>query len=136
MDILKILSEYHQASEPERKEIERRVQEEFTTLSDAEKAEVQKTFQASLDKKISRAEELIREVNLKLELENVSRYVSMSYIARRFFGKSRQWLNNRIKGNLVNGKAARFSEDELNSLSSALVKLSGEIKDTALRITG
>jgi hypothetical protein len=36
----------------------------------------------------------------------------------------------------VNGKAARFSEDELNSLSSALVKLSGEIKDTALRITG
>jgi hypothetical protein len=136
MDILKILSEYHQASEPERKEIERRVQEEFTTLSDAEKAEVQKTFQASLDKKICRAKVLIREVNLKLELENVSRYVSMAYIARRFFGKSRQWLNNRIKGNLVNGKVARFSEDELNSLSSALVKLSGEIRDTALRITG
>jgi hypothetical protein len=136
MDIIKILSEYHQASESQKREIEQRVEKEFSSLSDAEQAQVQKIFLCSLDAKAGEAQRLIREVNLKIELENVSQYVSMSYIAQRFFGKSRQWLNNRIKGNLVNGKIARFSSDELNCLSSALLKLSGEIKNTALRIAG
>jgi hypothetical protein len=129
------MMEYHQTSEQGKREIEKRVRQEFSTLSDSEKAQVQKMFLAGLDGKINEADALIREVSLKLELENVSGYVSMSYIAKRFFGKSRQWLNNRIKGNLVNGMPARFSKEELSSLSFALLKLSGEIRETALRIT-
>ncbi|MDR2042735.1 MAG: DUF5053 domain-containing protein [Tannerella sp.] len=136
MNINQMMAEYHQASDSRKKKIETLIGKEFCALSDSEKAAVQETFLASLDKKISEADTLIREVNLKIELENVSKYVSMSYIAQRFFGKSRQWLNNRIKGNLVNGKVATFSADELNCLSSALMQLSGEIKNTALRITG
>jgi hypothetical protein len=135
MDIRQIMMEYHQTSEQGKREIEKRVRQKFSTLSDPEKAQVQKMFLAGLDGKINEADALIREMNMKLELENISGYVSMSYIAKRFFGKSRQWLNNRIKGNLVNGMPARFSEEELSSLSSALLKLSGEIKETALRIT-
>jgi hypothetical protein len=135
MDIITVLSEYHQASESEKRKIELRLEKEFSALPDAEQAEVQKIFLASLDRKTAEVQALIRETNLKLELENVSRYVSMSYIAQQFFGKSRQWLNNRIKGNLVNGKVARFSADELNCLSSALLQLSREINNTALRIT-
>jgi hypothetical protein len=58
----------------------------------------------------------------------------MSYIAKNYFGKSRQWLNNRIKGNMVNGKPADFTTGELNKFSSILCEISEEINDTALRI--
>jgi hypothetical protein len=63
-----------------------------------------------------------------------SRAIIPESIAKKFFGKSRQWLNNRIKGNKVNGKSASFTADELNRFSSALLELSGELKNTALRI--
>jgi hypothetical protein len=135
MDIKKIISEYSNASEKEKKEIEKRISIEFSALSDEEKKEVQNVFLRSLDNKIDEAKKLIEEIDLKLELERVSKYVSMAYIAENFFGKSRQWLNNRIKGNLVNGRPAKFTSDEINKFSSALIQISGEIKDTALHIT-
>jgi len=41
----------------------------------------------------------------------------------------------KLKGNMVNGRQAIFSGEELNQFSSALVDLSNEIKDTTLRIS-
>ena len=134
MDIKKIISDYHNASETDKVLIEKQVEKEFSTLSENEKKEVQQIFLESFDNTMEEAKYILKEVNLKIELERVSQYVSMSYIAKNFFGKSRQWLNNRIKGNHVNGKPAVFTNEELNCFSLALDKLSKEMKDTALRI--
>jgi hypothetical protein len=134
MDIKQLMAKYHQASEPERKEMEERLQHEFNGLPEAEQKQVQQEFLESLDSKINEAAILIKEVTMKLELEKVSEYISMAYISKSFFGKSRQWINNRIKGNRVNGKPVEFTKEELNRFSSALLQLSGEIRDTALRI--
>ena len=40
---------------------------------------------------------------LKDKLKEVSKIVSISYIAKEYFGKSRSWLHQRINGNIVNG---------------------------------
>jgi hypothetical protein len=63
---------------------------------------------------IRKRKSAIEELNLKTELERISEFVSMAYIAGKIFGKSRQWLNNRIKGNWVNGIPATFTDNELN----------------------
>jgi uncharacterized protein YaaR (DUF327 family) len=136
MDIKQLIAEYHHASEPERKEMEKRIQHEYNGLSETEQKQVQHEFLESLDNKINETGNLINETTMKLELEKVSGYISMAYISKAFFGKSRQWLNNRIKGNQVNGKPVEFTKEELDRFSSALLQLSGEIRDTALRIKG
>jgi hypothetical protein len=134
MDIKQIISDYHKASDLEKKGIEEKLKREFASLPENEKKEVQRIFLESQNGVIQEAQEALTELKLQKELEQVSQYVSMSYIAKKSFGKSRQWLNNRIKGNHVNGKPAAFTRDELNQFSVALAQLGDEIKNTALRI--
>ena len=135
MDIKKIMSEYHESSESRKAEIRKKLKSDFTLLSENEKKEVQDNFIESQHEIIEEGKIALKELKLKTELERISMYVSMSYIAKTYFGKSRQWLNNRIKGNIVNGRSVAFSNDELNIFSSALANLSNEIKETALRIS-
>ena len=135
MDIKKIMSEYHDASESEKAIMREKIGNDFSLLSEDEKKEVQRIFLESLDAVIEEGKEALSELKLKTKLEKVSKYVSMSYIAGNYFGKSRSWLNNKIKGNLVNGKTASFTKDELNLFTSALINISKEINETALSIT-
>jgi hypothetical protein len=134
MDIKQIISDYHKASKQEKKAIKEKLEKEFAALPEDEKKEVQRIFLESREAVIQDAQEVLEELKLQKELEQVAQYVSMSYIAKKSFGKSRQWLNNRIKGNLVNGKPASFSKNELKQFSSTLFQLSDEIRNTALRI--
>ncbi|MCL1933518.1 MAG: DUF5053 domain-containing protein [Candidatus Azobacteroides sp.] len=135
MDIKKIISDYHGSSDSKKVEIREKLKNEFSLLPENEKEDVQRIFLESQNAVIEEGKDALRELKLKTELERVSEYVSMSYIAKKYFGKSRQWMNNRIKGNLVNGKPVTFTTAELNQFSSALNQLSGEIKNTALRIS-
>ena len=72
MDIIKILKEYHTATEVEKRNIENQVRITFRSMPDKERKEVQKIFLKSLDDKIDQAEALIEEANLKMELAYVS----------------------------------------------------------------
>ena len=135
MDIKKIISNYHNASESKKAEIREKLKNDFSLLTENEKKEVQRIFLESQEAVIQEGKEALGELKLKVELERVSEFVSMSYIAKNFFGKSRQWLNNRIKGNKVNGKSAVFTSNELNQFTAALNQLSEDIKNTALRIS-
>ena len=49
-------------------------------------------------------------------LKSVLPAISLSYIAKTYFNKSRSWLNQRINGNTVNGVQAKFSQEELRTL--------------------
>lgn len=69
-------------------------------------------------------EELIRN-----RLKSVLPAISLSYIAKTYFNKSRSWLNQRINGNTVNGIQAKFSQEELHTLDFALKDLSAKLAD-------
>lgn len=70
----------------------------------------------------------------KEKLNKVLDFASMSYIAEHYFGKTRQWLYQRINGNIINGKPADFTPEELKTLSFALSELGNIMKDTSLCI--
>ena len=75
--------------------------------------------------------EIEKEISIRQQLEEVKEVISLSYIAKKYFGKSRQWLNNRINGCIVNGKPCKFSEEEKEKLNYALSdvsKLLGSIR--------
>lgn len=63
--------------------------------------------------------------DLKTTLENISDVVSLSYIAKEYFGKDRTWLYKKINGTIP------FTEDEMKVLSLALKNIANDILDTS-----
>nr|WP_249932075.1 DUF5053 domain-containing protein [Bacteroides salyersiae] len=80
---------------------------------------------------IERAEETI----LRDKLGELPEAISFSYIARKYFGKNRHWLYQRINGNIVNGKKARLTDNELKTFLNALNDVSEMIHQTSLKLS-
>ena len=132
MNVKEIMDGYFAASSAaEKNEIETKLLNDFEKLSSEEKELIRILFLDDFD---DRAKKSLEKIDISVKMLQVSQYVSLAYIADRFFGKSRQWLNNRLKGNFVNGKPASFTSDEIKKLSAALVQISDEIRTTALQI--
>lgn len=68
------------------------------------------------------------EESVRSKISGILPVISVSYIARTYFHKSPAWFNQRLNGNIVNGKKARFSEEELKTLSGALQEISEQLK--------
>lgn len=77
----------------------------------------------SIDRKI----DIVEESAIKLQLQEVAEIVSLSYLAKKYFNKSRSWLYQKLNGNLVNGKPARFTKEELQTFNNALQDISQKI---------
>jgi len=76
----------------------------------------------------------IEEATIKLQLEKVSQIVSLSYIAKKYFHKTRSWLYQKINGCSINGKPAKFTPEEVATLNFALQDISKEIGSTVVKI--
>ncbi len=62
----------------------------------------------------------VDEILVRKQLEEMLPAISLSYIAKTYFKKSRAWLYQRINGLSVNGKPAKFSKSEIETLNYAL----------------
>lgn len=75
----------------------------------------------------------LQDIKLAFELGDVANAISLSYIAKNYFGKSKNWLYQRLNGNKVNGKPAQFTEEERAQFAEALRDLSRRINEAALK---
>lgn len=89
---------------------------------------------------VTAALENIREINaeaaeivLREQLKDILPAVSLAYIAKTYFSKTRQWLYQRINGASVNGKPARFTQEEIEILNCALKDIGNRL--TSLRVS-
>lgn len=97
---------------------------EKTVKTDPDKKkQILKEFRESLDNKGKE----IKGIAVRKQLEDISDMISLSYLARHYFNKSRQWLNQRMNENIVNGKPARFTPEQINILNNALKDISHKI---------
>lgn len=67
---------------------------------------------------------------VRRQLEKILPMISVAYIAKTYFGKSKEWLYQRINGNTVNGKPATFTPKELDILNNALQSMGNLLLDT------
>ena len=65
---------------------------------------------------------------LDLKREDIMKVLKVSYIAERFFGRSRSWLCHKLNNDLVNGKRDGFTPTELKKLKDALDTIAYEIQ--------
>ncbi len=106
-------------SDEERKQIDLEMQKLFEKDGDAFANGMLELAKETADK----AEELV----LRDKLESVLPIVSVSYIAKTYFNKSRYWLYQRINGNVVNGKKAKLTQSEIRTLETAFKDISEKI---------
>lgn len=104
------------------------------SLSPEDKKVFAVAFQSGAKQSVNGAKELVRIVDTRQKLNQVLDFASMSYIAKAYFGKTRQWLYQKINGSTVNGKTVDFTPDELKTLSVALSELGDIMKETSRSI--
>jgi hypothetical protein len=107
----------------------------FPALSPGQEKLFNDALNERTEQAIIKAEKVVYHVKLALKIKPVTDYISISYISRRFFGKSRSWLHNRLQGYKNNGKPDTLSAEDINTLQNALFTMSDEIKSAALRLS-
>lgn len=76
----------------------------------------------------------INELKSLVGLGDVTKIVSITYIAETYFHRSRSWLGHRINGHIINGKPAQFSPAELTTLKLALEDISNKMREASAKI--
>lgn len=89
-------------------------------LSEEDKKLGQQFFNNGIDEIQIEVNAIKEKVNLQEQLKEVSEIISLSYIAKNYFRKSRAWLYQKINENVIHGKPCRFTEEELKILQFAL----------------
>lgn len=82
---------------------------------------------ASAGRRLDSVEKSIASYTMHERLGALTEAVNLAYIARHYFGKSRQWLYQRLKGQNVNGKPAKFTEEEEATFLKALEEIGGQL---------
>lgn len=99
------------------------IRQEIAQLCDEDAGAV---AQATLQSITETNTELLRE-----RLKEILPIISVSHLSKTYFYRSPQWFYQRLNGNAVNGKPARFTEAELKVLHDALRDISGKINASA-----
>lgn len=86
-----------------------------------------KAFAEALEGLITSTAKKVDELTMAEKMGETAQMVSMAYIARTYFGKSRSWLAHKMNGNIVNGRVASFSDDERATFKRALADMSEKL---------
>ena len=106
-------------NEAQREEIDRQMRELATENPDK--------FAAAMVELVHETVAEAKEARLREQLDDILPAISLAYIAKTYFGKSRQWLYQRVNGSMVNGKPARMTPDEAANLEFALKDLGNRL---------
>lgn len=113
---------------------ERYIRAESEAEHEAIRNELRKLCEEDAGAVAGAALDSIRETNAELlrdKIKDILPIVSVSHLAKTYFHKSPQWFYQRLNGNSVNGKQAKFTDSELKVLRDALLDISGKISASA-----
>ena len=76
-------------------------------------------------------EQLMSE-SVREKLGDIPEGLSMAFIAKKYFGKSKEWLYQRLNGSVVNGKRASFKREEVIQLQQAIRDFGNRLSSVTL----
>ena len=92
------------------------------------------SFSKAVVESIKATNEEAQEYIIKEKLKDILGIISASYIAKNYFNKTTAWFYQRLNNNIVNGKQARFSKEEIEVLRHALEDISCKINNSAAQL--
>jgi len=111
-------------------EFEKRFDEIYDSANDDEKSEIMRLFKENMNESILDTKTFIKETYYKIQLSEMLEIIPLNYIAKMYFGKSKQWLYQRLVNG--NGKPANFTSDQLQIFNSALKDIGNKVSSINL----
>lgn len=88
----------------------------------------------SADHHLDNIEKSLATYTLHERMGTLTEVINLAYIARHYFGKTRQWLYQRLKGQLINGKPAAFTPAEEATFLRALNEIGVQLATFSQRV--
>lgn len=123
-DLNKLMEMYTNSTDPQEQAI---LLQQIGDAAKTQPAEEAMTMIKAIDERVAEIEEII-------DLGEVADMASMSYIAKKYFNRSRSWLSQRLNGHIIHGKPARLTAEERETLAKALDDMSRKLKEKSLSI--
>jgi hypothetical protein len=99
-----------------------------------EKQQIDDYIRLVISESLKKTDAFIKETNVKMQLMEITEIISLSYIAKNYFNKTRTWLYQKINGNKVNGKEASFTKEEISILNYAIQDISKKLGSTVISL--
>lgn len=112
----------------------RKIDQEIASKNEVERKQFVDAFNVESKAAVERAEKIGRYVDIKVKLADILDIVSMSYIAEKYFKKSRSWFSQRLNNHKRNGIPVSFTDEELDILSNALDDIGQKLRNVARSI--
>lgn len=103
----------------------------FGSLTDEQRGEIIQATDAEFGRLRTEVTDINDTLNVRDLLADILPMISVSHLSKKYFDKSASWFYQRMNGNLVHGKPAKFSPDELITLRRALDELSEKFSQTS-----
>ncbi|GHT39258.1 hypothetical protein FACS189437_02080 [Bacteroidia bacterium] len=103
--------------------------ENFT--SESEVKQIENFMDTMVAEYMEESDKAMDDIRIRYHLIMNKEIIPLAYIARNYFKKSKNWLYQRLNGNVVNGKPANFSPSEIQTLHVALSDISNKIGSIA-----
>ncbi|MDR3268507.1 MAG: DUF5053 domain-containing protein [Tannerella sp.] len=131
-EFLSLKEEWKQTKGAERAAAEKKIDAFFESLSDDEKKEVQSAVSGDFSAMHKEIAEMNQTLDVREKLAPILPIISVSYIARHFFGKSASWFYQRLNRNRIHGKPVQFSPEEIERLNTAIQDISKQLQTVSL----
>lgn len=122
---------WKKASETERLEIDREVDALLDSMDEEDGVRLEAAVTEDFQQMHNELKSIEQVLTVRKQLESVLPFISVSALAKSYFGKSSSWFYQRLNGNVVHGKPAAFTEDELKTLNHALQDISMKLSNVA-----
>jgi hypothetical protein len=124
---LELKKAWKKAGETERQQIEQETDLFLESLSDEEKKGVFEAIDEDFKAMHKEIEDIKQTISIRDVLAPVLPVISVSYLAKNYFRKTPQWFYQRMNGNRINGKSARFTVKEIETLNFAIRDISKKL---------
>ena len=83
---------------------------------------------------VTDVKQAMEEISTLQQFDGLEKYINLSNLSKRYFGKSKGWLYQRLHGYKVHGKRATLNKNKKAILSDALISLSNDLREVAFKI--
>lgn len=123
---------WKKASEVERIDIDRELSTLMDSMNDTERENLIAGVSDDFKRLRHEVADIRRTLSIRKQLEPILPYISVSSLAKDYFGKSASWFYQRLNGNIVHGKAAAFTDKELGVLMDALKDVASKLNKATI----
>lgn len=125
---------WKQSSEAERVNIDRELTGLMDSMNETELEALTVGVNHDFGRMHKEAGDIQRTLTIRQQMEPILPYISVSSLAKNYFGKSTSWFYQKLNGNVIRGKTASFTEAEIQILNNALKEIGSKLTQMSLSI--